>query len=171
MGYLAERAPTEIVATEQVANCPFSLSLEVAPAFFLALENGGGVRLPLDALGASLSGTVSRSVSVTAVRRSDRTELGRPHDEFAFDWNARSRWFPKFNGVLRLRPAASATRIVLDGQYIAPFGWFGGIFDRYVGRRIASATARDLVARLALMLEETWAQERRARPPDLAVKA
>jgi len=156
-------SPEVRVVVEEVADCPFSLSLDFTPAIFPMLESPvDGVRLPIAFLPAPFSPVLSRSVNVRFQRQRDRTEPGRAHDEFDFDWNARSHWLPNFHGVLRLRADSLKTRIIMTGFYVPPFGRLGGIFDRYVGHNLADASAHDMVSRLARSLEEHWAAERRA---------
>ena len=48
------------------------------------------------------------------------------------------------------------------GVYLPPFGPFGALFDRVLGRRLASATAQDLLDRLQTGLESAY-RELKAR--------
>lgn len=141
------------LSVERIANCPFSLSVDLAHDIFPELESSrGGVRI----------GVLRRRVAVRFQRGRDATDVGRLHDEVSFDWNAHSPWLPNFNGTLRFRIESSQTRIILSGGYVPPFGPLGAAFDRVVGNRLALATARDLVHRVARALEARWAEERRS---------
>jgi hypothetical protein len=85
----AVTSPGARVVAEKIADCPFSLSLDVTPTIFPMLENPvDGVRLPIAFLKLPFSPVLSRSVNVRFKRQPDRTEPGRAHDEFEFDWNA-----------------------------------------------------------------------------------
>lgn len=157
------QAHVSAVRVERVVDCPFSLATELASIIFPALERAGdGVRLPFRAFALPLRGGIARSVEVRYRRQPDRCEPGHAHDEISFDWNAHSRFLPNFSGTLRFRIEATRTRIVLAGAYAPPLGALGALFDRVLGGRLAQATARDLVDRTALALEEKWAAERRA---------
>lgn len=122
---------------------------------FGTLETAG-VTAPLRRLGLPLPGALHRRVAVQVSRREDRLEPGRLHDEFAFTWAAQSAWLPDLEGVLRFRIEAPGTRALMHGEYVPPMGFFGRLFDRVVGARLAKATLTDLLARLAQMLEAQY---------------
>ncbi len=148
---------------ERIVDCPFGLAVNEAHAVFPMMEaSGSGTRLRYRDLNVPLAGALRHPVVVRFHRQRDLTEPGRVHDEIAFDWNAQSRWLPNFNGVLRFRIEAPRTRVVLSGAYVAPFGAFGRLFDRIIGRRLAVATLRDVINRLAQQLEARWTEENRA---------
>ncbi len=66
-----------------------------------------------------------------------------------------ARHFPVMDADLEVRPAANGeTTLVLDGTYQPPLGLIGLIFDHLLGRRIAVATAKDFVVRLARSIED-----------------
>jgi hypothetical protein len=130
---------------------------------FKTLESPGpGVRVPLRALNMPFGGALTHRVTTQFHRQPDLTERGRLHDEIEFDWRANSGWLPHFHGTLRLRIEAAKTRLILQGDYVAPFGLLGIAFDRSIGRRLAQATAADLLDGLARELTDRWAVERRA---------
>jgi hypothetical protein len=95
--------------------------------------------------------------------RSDSREPGRSHDEIALRWSARNPLLPDFHGTVSFRIAGGRTRMILEGEYVAPGGRLGALFDAVVGRHIARATLRDLARRLAeeLARRETdwWAKQ------------
>jgi hypothetical protein len=139
---------------EKLADCPFSVAIDVAPAILPMLESSeGGVRLPFRAIGLPFPGAFRRAVKLRFQLQPDSAEMGRSHDELAFDWGARSFWLPNFSGVLRFRIDAPKTRLIVSGTYQPPFGGLGEVFDRVVGRRLALATAGDLLDRIAGALE------------------
>jgi hypothetical protein len=118
------------------------------------METEGGIELPLRIAKLPFPGTLRYRVLTHSLRQPDVTESGRRHEEIAFDWVAKSRFLPDFRGVLRFRIEYEKTRVILLGEYAPPFGWFGRLFDRVVGRHIAEAGMRGLVHRLARILEE-----------------
>ncbi len=150
------------VHVERLIDCPFSLAIDEAERIVAILESPtGGVRVPFQRLGLPFAGGLTHNVGVRFERRRDLDEPGRLHDEIGFDWDARARLLPNFRGVLRFRIESLQTRIILDGEYRPPLGRFGVFFDRLIGRRLAAATVRDLVDRLASDLEARWAADRR----------
>jgi hypothetical protein len=153
-------ARTSTVSVERVVDCPFSLSLDAAALIFPMLESPvAGVRVPFRELDLPVSGALRRRVKTSFHRQEDSSESGRLHDEVDFEWNAQSRWLPDFHGVFRFRIESLKTRVIMDGEYVPPFGRFGTIFDRLVGHRLARATATDVVDRLAHELEARWAAQ------------
>ncbi|MBV8298663.1 MAG: hypothetical protein JO083_03755 [Candidatus Eremiobacteraeota bacterium] len=61
--------------------------------------------------------------------------------------------YPSFSGTLSAaEDAIGWSRIEIDGTYKAPFGVAGAAFDAAVGRRIAQATAAELLAELKRIL-------------------
>ncbi len=156
------------VSVERIVDCPFSLVLGEADAIFAIVESpSGGIRVPYRDLGLPFAGAVTHGVAVTFRRQDDLTEWGRFHDEIAFDWNAQSRWLPDFQGVLKFRIDTLKTRVILNGAYRPPLGWVGSAFDRVIGHRLALATCRDLLDRLASAMETRWSAEKRASPTSL----
>jgi hypothetical protein len=159
--------PLSRVTAQRVARCPFSVALEYAARFFrAAADRGADVGVPLRALVPTLGGRLHKPVLIEAMQRPDDAEAGRAHDAFEVCWTAGTRFFPDFRGTLRLRIASvDETLLTLDGEYRAPFGALGAVFDALIGRRIARATMRDLLDRLASEMEERQASLRGAAPP------
>lgn len=143
------------VVVERVVRCPFSVAHEYAEDFFRAcMARGPEVRVPLNELVPTLGGRLRRPVEIAFGRRPDETETGRPHDELEINWTAGTRFFPDFQGTLRLRiVSVDASGLALEGTYRPPFGAAGAVFDALAGRRIARATMRDLLERLAGAME------------------
>jgi hypothetical protein len=152
------------VHAEVLANCPFSIAGEYASEYFKEAERGGD--------GAVLhAGPLGHRVTVRFGLRTDVTEPGRPHDEILLHWSAGTAWLPDLVGTLRMRIENANTRLLLDGSYVPPGGPLGGLFDAIAGRRVARATADDVLRRLARALEERellWRKcfEGVARPKD-----
>jgi hypothetical protein len=154
-------APSEsTVSVERLTDCPFSLAVDAAPTILpLFATPDGALRVPYRALGLPFPGALTHRVAMYFRTQRDASEPGRVHDEVLFDWSAQSRGLPDFHGVLRFRIASSQTRIILSGGYVPPFGALGAAFDRFIGRRLARATADDLVNRLGRALEARWVSE------------
>jgi hypothetical protein len=155
------------VVAERVVRCPFSVAHEYAEEFFRDISaRGAEVRVRLRDLVPTLGGRLKRPVQIELGRQADEGEAGRAHDEFEICWTAGTRFFPDFRGALRLRIASvEETRLSLEGEYRPPFGAPGVVFDALVGRRIARATMKDLLDRLARAMERREAEFRSAQPP------
>jgi uncharacterized membrane protein len=88
------------------------------------------------------------------------------HEALIFSWQAGSWLLPDLSGAVRFRLAPfNRTVVRIEGAYRPPFGPFGALFDRLIGRHIATATVRELVAEVAGALEEGEAAFRAAHPP------
>lgn len=90
------------------------------------------------------------------------------HDPRHFDQPWRLSWtpvgggpYPDFEGTLTVRADEeySACELELQGAYDPPLGAAGKVFDAVVGSRIAVATAREFLRRLARAIESRYARE------------
>jgi hypothetical protein len=77
--------------------------------------------------------------------------------------------YPEFAGNLVLENDDYKTFwLVLEGTYEPPFGIVGSAFDLLIGNRIASQSARELLARIASSMEAGFqtdeAEKRHAQP-------
>ena len=144
----------------------FSAAQEYAEEFFRNHDEAVDIRVPLrDLVGTTLRGGVHRPVKLRIRLKNDKQEQGRPHDALVIQWEAGTRFLPDFHGTLRLRIASvDETKLTLDGTYQPPFGPFGLVFDLPIGRRIARATMRDLLARLGDAMEQREAEFRAGDP-------
>jgi hypothetical protein len=156
---------TSRVAVERVVRCPFSVAHDYAEDFFADAAQGVELHVPLRDLAPTRGGHLRRPVRLIAERIPDEHERGRAHDALEIDWTAGTRFFPDFRGHLRLRiDSVETTRLTLEGTYEPPFGRFGLAFDLVIGRRIARATMRDLLARLGDAMERREAEFRAGGP-------
>jgi hypothetical protein len=130
------------VRAERTADCPFSVAQSYAEEFLAAAERGEPEAIVR-------AGPAHLAVRFGFEARTDVLERGRIHDEIAVHWTAHSPLLPDFAGTLRFRIAGTRTRFILEGTYVPPGGVFGALFDRVAGRRIAQATAVDLVTQIA----------------------
>jgi hypothetical protein len=149
------------VTVQRVVACPFSEAHDYAEEFLREAERGVAVHVPLRDLIPHLNGKIRQPVRLVFASHPDEIEAGRLHDAIVVEWHASTKLFPRFHGTLRLRIASvDSTRLTLEGAYRAPFGVLGRIFDAIVGRRIARATMREFLDRLADSIERC---EREAR--------
>ena len=142
---------------------PFSEAEGYADDFLSDAERRGfHVHVPLRDLLPHVTGKIRKPVQMVFARHGDELEQGRLHDAMLIEWTATgTRLFPQFHGTLRLRIAgASATRLTLEGAYRPPLGRVGRVFDRVIGRRIARATMRELLDRVAGAMEAREADYR-----------
>jgi hypothetical protein len=142
-------------SVERTVRCPFSVAHEYAAEFFREAETSGiEVHVPLRDFFVGLRGRVRRPVKLVFAHHPDETEGGRGHDALMVEWTAGTRLLPDFHGTVRLRIATvDTTNITLEGAWRPPFGLVGRAFNAVIGRRIAKATMRDLLDRLAEALE------------------
>jgi hypothetical protein len=141
------------VSADVLAVCPFSIAQEYATDYFRSAELGheeAEIRVPI----RFLPTVIRRRVELRFGVHSDGTEAGRTHDEIRVRWSSGTWLLPEFHGTVRLRISGSATRVLVDGSYHAPFGVIGCVFDSLVGTYIARASVSDLAHRIAVYLEE-----------------
>jgi hypothetical protein len=92
--------------------------------------------------------------------------ISDPHPTYSVTWSSKSGGpFPKFAGALAVekRPNDDSFGLVLSGYYEPPFGAAGAMFDAALGRRIAHATARDLLRSIADYVENACAHREATR--------
>lgn len=135
-----------VLHAERFTSCPFSVAQEYAEDYLRDAERGGD-RAVVSA------GPLRRRVTFRFGLRSDAAERGRAHEEIVLHWFAGMRFLPNFRGTLRMRISMPGTMLVLDGRYVPPGGVLGTLFDRLVGRRIATASADSLLAAIDETLE------------------
>ena len=90
-------------------------------------------------------------------------ELERAEDELRFDERLRVEWTPKdgallphFLGelVLRALPEMDEAVLELSGDYVPPLGVTGRAFDLFIGQKVATATAKSVLRKMAQDIEE-----------------
>ncbi len=122
-------------------------------------QRGESQRLRLD---APLSLAPAKLEKTVLVRYEHAT------DPMHFDEPWRVRWtpegggpYPDFSGELTVRSDESYRSAILElrGEYVPPFGMAGRAFDLAAGSKIASATARALLARLGEQMEARYQSE------------
>jgi len=114
------------------------------------------------ALGIPSDGSVVHAVNVRSRRRLDLSEPGRFHDEIDFSVSAEAAWIPHVSGTLRFRIRCPGTRLLFVADYGLPCGAIGRLVDRIVVRRLAAASAGELMDRLVAGLEQLWHERQSA---------
>jgi hypothetical protein len=141
------------ITVAAVAECPFAIAEEYAKEYLENAEAGHAeayVRVPLFWPLAS----PARRVRLTFGIHADVTEPGRSHTQLRLRWSSGTRLLPNLHGTLAFRIEGTRTRIVINGCYVPPFGTCGRVFDRIVGRRLATASLNNLAERIARYLAE-----------------
>ena len=83
---------------------------------------------------------------------------GRRNERVALEWRPEGNGpYPTFKGQLTIRPQSGDTELELKGGYEPPLGGLGKMFDNVAGKRIAEATARELLELLKSDLELEFA--------------
>jgi hypothetical protein len=92
--------------------------------------------------------------------------ISDPHPTYSVTWAPETNGpFPAFAGALAVERSACADRfgLIMSGHYEPPLGVVGALFDAALGRRIARASARDLLRSIASYVERAWARDGAAR--------
>ena len=137
-----------------------------APAVAATLRSGGSWLVPhLEAASAEGAAVLVRVgpggpawLGKTVAARLGPAEGAGDALTIALTWEATgpSGLFPRFEGELRLSPLdAERSELVLTGRYRPPLGAAGQALDEAVLTRVARATVRSLLRRVARALEGT----------------
>jgi hypothetical protein len=127
--------------------------------FFIALRGRDGIarfrlRVPTDGANHGYGISFDREVRIEARHASDPE---RTSDFIEIAWVPEGTLvFPRFDGKLSVCTNSNpdACYIELDGSYTAPLGTAGQIFDAAIDRRIAQATAREVLKDLKAAAEK-----------------
>jgi len=155
------------ILAQRTADCPSAAALDYANAFFLQHEGdkAAEVRLSLRAFGLPFPDALAHRVRFRFTLHEELTEEGRTREEIAFSWNAGTRWLPNFHGTLRVRIAPQVrTKLLIEGWYVPPFGFFGMLFDRSIGRKFAQNTVESLLDQIAERMETEQRAFKAAHP-------
>jgi hypothetical protein len=149
------------ITVTQRANVPFSLSVDLAERFFkrphqLAVGPGTFLR----------AAVVQESAQIR-----DVTDDTMVHEALMVVWQSRLRLpLPDFHGLLTVRVRAPGTEISIRGSYVPPFGIAGQLFDAAIGRSVAHATLRKLLADICVYLEAQYEIERAERDAAVPIR-
>lgn len=116
------------------------------------------LRVPLDSLGMPGGLAIDRDVVTSFAPLTD--PRGLEHG-VSIGWTpVGNAALPKFRGSLRITAeSAKSSLVVLEGDYEPPLGAMGKVFDAAVGRKIAEATADELLKTIAERIELDYATE------------
>ncbi len=159
---------TELIEKTTIA-CPLAQAAMQVNRFFASFTGADGnahvpLRLPLHLPGRSSPLVLEQVVIATLVP--DR-EPGQLTPRYRLSWTPaqRTESYPAFEGELRVEGEDYESFILgIHGYYKPPLGFAGAAFDLAVGRFIAAATAKDLLARIKTDVEAAFqAAEARKR--------
>jgi hypothetical protein len=149
------------------ADCAPNQAPEYLERFFSMQTQGSEgkiivpLRAPMDVAGFTRSLEKSVNVVISAARTG--TDM---IPRIALRWEPASGGpFPTFQGTLALEADEdySACALVLRGDYTPPLGIAGKTFDAAFGRRIARATARELLERIREFIEAAYQETEREK--------
>lgn len=133
-------------------HCPFVRALQYFDLYLAHLgwsERSRAVplrlKVPLGTQGAGHGLAIDKEVLATLERSPQHRGL---EDKITVSWQPEdeNEPFPRFDGSLSLEAATpKACVLTLGGTYEPPLGAAGKVFDAAIGRRIADATAHQLL--------------------------
>jgi len=137
--------------------CPNFFSMHHAERFFTVRRRDhipGVVTLRADLSSLKLPGTSDARHEVRVKHQLIERD-GRKILELS--WDPEDQTVPRFTGTLAGEAKdAGTTTLTLDGTYTPPGGVAGAAFDLVVGRKIAAATARALLADIKEFMESDF---------------
>jgi hypothetical protein len=139
--------------------CPFHFLMHHAERYFSVHRRGqtpGTFTLAVDVAKIGLPAKVRAQHDVRIKIAKRKSPEGA--DTIELNWDPDDRYVPAFAGLLageRLQEGGS--RLVLSGAYQAPLGSWGAVFDSVLGRRIAAATANELLHDIKRFVESDYA--------------
>lgn len=148
--------------------CPYQRARTYLESSLRALATSGqpqlvSLRVPIN-VGANDSGAgLEKDVIVTFGEGADPLHFDQP---WTVTWTPHGGGpYPDFDGTLTVRADEDYTSSVLElrGRYEPPLGAAGAAFDAVLGSRIASATAREFLRRLAGDIEAHYRADEAAK--------
>jgi hypothetical protein len=151
---------TELIEKTTIA-CPLAQAARQVERFFADYADADGkahvpLRLPLHLPGRSAPIRLEQVVIATVVAS---REPGLLAPRYRLTWTPveRTDSYPAFEGELRVDGEDyESFDLAIHGHYTPPLGLAGAAFDFAVGRFIASATAKDLLARIRSDVESAF---------------
>lgn len=139
------------VAVQADVRCPFSAAIEYAELYHN--EHAGNGIMPY--------AHVVRHISCQANEIRDVTDETRVHEALLFRWSSPLPILPPLvHGLVTVRPNGRTTRIRIEANYVARFGFFGQIIDVLAGRFIVRKVLRAFIRDLCRYIENTYDLER-----------
>ena len=143
----------------EVVETPFAQAADLVERFFARPESEAGagtMRLSAPGAGLGMDGfAVGHDVDVSFRRHERKNEAV----VFDLHWESASGGpYPVFDGTLTIAEDETyeSCRLILEGSYTPPGKLAGAVFDAALGSRIAHATARELLERMATFLRESF---------------
>jgi len=145
-----------------VVRCPYHLAQGYLDASLRDRANSRKtdtitLRVPLGV------GELTENAIVTVATGNDPMHFDRP---WRLHWTPESKGlYPDFDGELTVRADEDYTTSILElrGEYRPPAGIVGAAFDRAVGSRIASSTARALLEEVAAGMVDRYRRDEAAK--------
>lgn len=156
------------ISERLVVHCPDHAAGRHLAAFLAKHTVGDGavklaLRLPVGAFGDRRARIERRIVA----RLSPLTAIGDAHPTYSVTWTpvAGGGLLPDFAGALAVETSTEVNcfGLVVTGHYDPPLGIVGALFDVALGRRIAHASARDLLRTIADFIENVSARNTAVR--------
>src|SRR5579863_9108027 len=144
-----------------VVRCPYHLArLYLADSIGPNARSGAATRLGLTVSGPGIE--LTKSVVATFAPTTDPMHFDQP---WKIHWDPQSGPYPQFDGELTVRADETYESALLElrGSYRPPGGALGAAFDWAAGSRIATATARELLARLGSEIESRYQRDEEAK--------
>jgi hypothetical protein len=155
------------ISERLVVHCPDREASRHLAAFIADHQTADGrvritLRLPVGVFADRRSLVERRVVATLYPLRS----IADAHPTYSVTWSPKGGGpFPEFSGALAVEtsPADDCFGLIVSGHYDPPFGPVGAMFDAALGRRIAHASARDLLRSIADYVENACAHDNAAR--------
>lgn len=150
---------TTTVLERVSAKCPYHLAKTYLHERYNAIADG--------------KQTVSFALHAAGMQKNVIATFKHASDDMHFDEPWQVEWkpsgggpYPSFSGRLTVRADYDykSSLLELEGSYQPPLGAAGAAFDLVAGHRIASQTARYLLAEIAAELEERYARQEASKP-------
>jgi hypothetical protein len=149
------------LSESRIVGCPYNLAKGyLASALAPRIESGKPERLTLTATVAG--GELEKDVLVTYGAATDPMHFDQP---WRIHWKPDGGPYPEFDGELTVRADENyeTAQLELKGSYAPPGGALGAVFDRAVGGRIATSTARALLERIGSEMESQYRRDEAAK--------
>lgn len=155
------------ISERLIVHCPDLDASRHLAAFIGEHESAdGSIRVPLRlpiGLFADRKSLIERRVMATL---HPLQSIADPHPTYSVTWSSQAgAMFPEFAGALAVEKAPSddCFGLLVSGHYEPPLGLGGTMFDATQGKRIAHASARDLLRTIADFVENACAHNAAAR--------
>jgi hypothetical protein len=140
------------ICVQATVGHPAATTAEMLQAYMAERARGDGtIALPLRMRFRTGRDDLSLAHDVLVRFRKGR-DADDLNDTFYLDWEPSGEGpYPSFSGTMNVyaAPDPRESGLEIDGTYDAPGGFFGRLFDAFIGRRMARVSLADLVDRIA----------------------